>query len=208
MALNRESYFNKSRVEALSDGIFAVSITLLVLGIRVPEIHNHQSMSELAKALLTLIPKLLSWIISFLIVCVIWVNHHHIFKQLKIVTKSIFWFNANLLLWSTLIPFPTALMGDYVNNPLSLITFGIINLLLSFSFYFLRKNIIKNDFVLKENVDRTHYKNATRKLLIFGPILYVLGILSSLIHPYIAFTIYFFIPFYFVFFSSSKLKED
>ncbi|MFX4975067.1 TMEM175 family protein, partial [Acinetobacter baumannii] len=84
------------------------------------------SSTELFKALINLLPKILSWIVSFLIVCVIWVNHHRIFDQIKIVTHRLFWLNANLLLWCSFIPFPTALMGDYLNNPVSVIAFGMI----------------------------------------------------------------------------------
>ena len=204
MSERKVNYFSKTRVESFSDGIFAVIITLLVLEIRVPQITHTSSMPELAKGLIQTVPKILSWIVSFLIVCVIWVNHHQVFEQLKLITHGIFWLNANLLLWCTLIPFPTVLMGDYISNPLSLIVFGFILSQMAFAFYFLRVNIIKNRFVLNDNVDIVKYKNATTKSLIFGPALYITGALCSLIHPYISFTIYFFIPVYFIFYSSSS----
>src|SRR5690349_15153669 len=119
-----ENYFSKSRVETFSDGIFAIIVTLLVLEIHVPEISNPTSRHELLKALYDLLPKILSWIVSFLIVCVIWVNHHRIFEQMKVVTHRLFWLNANLMLWCSFIPFPTAMMGDYVNNAIALALFG------------------------------------------------------------------------------------
>ena len=200
------NYFSKSRVETFSDGIFAVIITLLVLEIKAPEINNHSSIEELFKALIVLLPKILSWIVSFLILCVIWVNHHRIFEQIKTVTHSIFWLNANLLMWCTLIPFPTALLGDYINNPMALITFGLIMSLAAFAFTLMRWNILKNTDILNDNVDLIHFKKATTKSLIFGPALYLSGAALSLIHPYISFTIYFFIPIYFIFFNSAKTK--
>lgn len=104
------TYFAKSRVEAFSDGVFAIIVTLLVLEIKVPHLAHDASAAELATALYTLLPKLLSWVISFLMVCVIWVNHHRILDQIVHITHGIFWFNALLLLCYSFIPFPTALL--------------------------------------------------------------------------------------------------
>lgn len=206
--MKKENYFSKARVETFSDGIFAIIVTLLVLEIKVPEIENHNSVPELLQALKHLFPKVLSWIVSFLIVCVIWVNHHRIFEQIKVVTHSLFWLNANLLLWCSFIPFPTALMGDYVNNPVSLIAFGIILSLMALSFSIIRINLLRNAFALNDNTDLKQYKVATTRSLVFGPALYLLGAACSLIHPYLAFAIYFFIPLYFIFYNSSKTKEN
>jgi len=105
--------FQKSRVEALSDGVFAIIITVLVLEIKVPHVDDRLSVVGLTRALPGLLPKVLSWIMSFLMVCVIWVNHHRLLNRVGYVSHGIFWLNANLLLWCTFIPFPTALMGDY-----------------------------------------------------------------------------------------------
>lgn len=201
------NYFSKTRVEAFSDGIFAIIVTLLVLEISVPAIKDHQSCEELAKALMELLPKVLSWIVSFLIVCVIWVNHHRILQQLKIITHGLFWLNANLLLWCSFIPFPTALMGDYVNNPVALIVFGIVLALMAFSFSLIRMNALKNPFVLNDDIDIAHYKRATKASLIFGPLLYLSGAALSLVHTYLGFCVYAFIPVYFIFYNSAKTKE-
>lgn len=90
-------YFSKARVEAFSDGVFAIIVTLLVLEIKVPHIHQPDSVGELSAALYALLPKLISWIISFLMVCVIWVNHHRLLNQIANITHGIFWLNALLL---------------------------------------------------------------------------------------------------------------
>lgn len=198
------SYFSKARVEAFSDGIFAIIVTLLVLEIKVPEIHDVDSMDELGRALIHLLPKFVSWIISFMILCVFWVNHHRIFEQLTTITHSVFWFNANLMLWCSFIPFPTALMGDYINNPISLIAFGIVLALAALAFTLMRWKIINESEILKDSVDRIYFKRTTKRSLIFGPVLYTCGALSSLIHPYLAFSIYLFIPIYFIFYNSSQ----
>lgn len=200
----KSDYFSKSRVEAFSDGIFAIIVTLLVLEIKVPEIHDHNSIRAVTNALISLLPKIFSWIVSFLIVSVIWVNHHRIFQQIKTITHALFWLNANLLLWCSFIPFPTALMGDYFKNPVSLILFGVILSLMASSFSMMRFSMLRNKEILHEDVDINEFKKATRKSILFGPILYLSGAALSLIHPYVSFCIFLVIPVYFIFFNSVK----
>lgn len=203
---NQSNYFSKTRIEAFSDGVFAIILTLLVLEIKVPDIENHSSKQALFHALISLLPKVISWIVSFLIVCVIWVNHHRIFEQLQTITHGLFWFNANLLLWCSFIPFPTALMGDYLDNPIALATFGIILSLAALGFAIMRFHILQTDYVLKPEVDKSHFKTATKKSILFGPVLYLVGSAMSFLNTYIAIGIFFFIPLYFIFFNSTKTK--
>ena len=82
---------SRGRVEALSDGVFAIVVTLLVLEIKVPHIAVHDSLSELASELRALGPKFLSWAISFVTVCVIWLNHHRLLKLMSRIDNGIFW---------------------------------------------------------------------------------------------------------------------
>ena len=203
-----QNYFSKTRVETFSDGIFAIIITLLVLEIKVPEIENHNSAIELFEALQQLLPKILSWLVSFIIVCVIWVNHHLIFQQIKTVSHTLFWLNANLLLWCSFIPFPSALLGDYVTNSSAQMFFGIVLSIMAFSFVLIRFYLIKNPILLNDNVNLDYYKTTIKQSILFGPILYFIGALSSLIHPYLSFGIFFFIPFYFIFFYNTNVKKQ
>lgn len=99
--------------------MFAIVVTLLVLEIMVPHVANHGSVSDLLRALLDLAPKFASWVISFLTVCAIWMNHHRLFQLIGRLDRGLFWWNANLLLCTSFIPFPTALMGDYPGNRLA-----------------------------------------------------------------------------------------
>jgi uncharacterized membrane protein len=87
---------SKGRVEALSDGVFAIVVTLLVLEIKVPHVAEHGSVAALADALGTLAPKFVSWVISFATVCVIWLNHHRLFMRIGRLDNGLFWLNANL----------------------------------------------------------------------------------------------------------------
>ncbi len=207
MPVKKESYISKSRAETFSDGIFAIIVTLLVLEIKVPVIQDRHSAQALWGAMAALFPKILSWMASFLMVCVIWVNHHRIFEQVRVISYAFFWLNAHLLLWCSFIPFPTALIGDYANNTTALLIFGFIMAMMSLAFYFMRLHLMRNSHVFHEHIDIRQYRTATRNSLIFGPGLYLLGGISSLIHPYIAFAIFIIIPFYFIFFRSSAVKE-
>ena len=194
-----KNIFSKTRVETFSDGIFAIIITLLVLEIKVPHIAENGSSAELGKALTGLLPKIISWIISFFTIAVIWVNHHKIFKQIKILDAGIFWWNAVLLLWCTLIPFPTAVLGDYPGNKAAIILYGTVMSLMAASFSFMRLYVISKKAILEETVDLLLFKKGTRLSLLFGPAMYLTGIALGLLHPYLAFTVFIGIPVYFIF---------
>jgi uncharacterized membrane protein len=200
-----KNIFSKNRVEAFSDGIFAIIVTLLVLEIKVPHIGDHHSAGELMAALKGLFPKFLSWIISFFTVAVIWVNHHRIFKQIGQLDNGIFWWNAVLLLWTSFIPFPTAVLGDYPGNPISLVLYGLVMSLMAVSFSFMRFYILRNPEVLEESVDIRLFRTGTFMSVLFGPVMYLAGVAAGFLHPLLAFAVYLGIPVYFIF-SENKNK--
>jgi uncharacterized membrane protein len=101
----------KTRLEAFSDGVLAIAITLLVIEIRPPEVHKGES---LAHALWTLWPNYLAYLVSFLTIGVIWLNHHRTFDQVVRVDGPLLVLNLNLLLWTALIPFPTAVVAEHL----------------------------------------------------------------------------------------------
>lgn len=103
---------NTSRLEAFSDGVFAVAITLLVLQFVVPDVTSGQ----LLATVLGQWPQLVTFIASFLTVGIVWVNHHTIFRNLRAVDRTIQFINLVLLLTVVLLPYPTALLGRYLNS--------------------------------------------------------------------------------------------
>jgi uncharacterized membrane protein len=94
----------KTRLEAFSDGVIAIIVTIMVLEMRAPHGTDWETMKPLA-------PKFISYGLSFLYVAIYWVNHHHLLHTVKRVSSSIMWANINLLFWLSLIPFATAWMG-------------------------------------------------------------------------------------------------
>jgi len=103
----------KNRLEAFSDGVFAIAITLLVIEIRPPVPDEGQT---LARALWEQWPHYLGYFLSFLVLGVMWLNHHRIFEPARRVDGIVLVLNLNLLLWAVLIPFPTAVVADFLRD--------------------------------------------------------------------------------------------
>lgn len=201
------NYFTKGRVEAFSDGIFAIIVTLLVLEIKVPHIEDHGSASQLAGELWHLAPKVVAWMISFVTVCVIWVNHHRIFEALTAVDQWMFWLNANLLMWVSLIPFPTAMMGDYPGNPLAVSAYGAVSFMMGIAFLLIRIYMVRCEEITA-GVPRSELKRGVRNVLLYGPTPYLIGVAMAWVHTYLAFAIYAFVSIYFIFPRSTALERD
>jgi len=103
----------KNRLEAFSDGVFAIAITLLVIEIRPPTLTEGES---LAHGLWAQWPSYLGYLLSFLVLGVMWLNHHRIFEPARRVDGTVLVLNLNLLLWAVLIPFPTAVVADFLRD--------------------------------------------------------------------------------------------
>ncbi len=103
----------KNRLEAFSDGVFAIAITLLVIEIRPPTLAEGES---LAHGLWDQWPSYLGYLLSFLVLGVMWLNHHRIFEPVRRVDGTVLVLNLNLLLWAVLIPFPTAVVADFLRD--------------------------------------------------------------------------------------------
>ncbi|NTV25733.1 MAG: DUF1211 domain-containing protein [Chlorobiaceae bacterium] len=102
-----------TRIEAFSDGVFAIAVTLLVIEVKVPD-HVHVDRVGLLRALLEIWPSYLAYLTSFATILVIWVHHHWIFSLINKYDHGLFYLNGLLLLFVTFIPFPTALLSEYL----------------------------------------------------------------------------------------------
>ena len=106
-----------TRVEAFSDGVFAIAITLLILEIKVPKMDAHMTNSQLFTSLMNLWPSYFAFLLSFTAVLIMWINHHGFFKYLKTINPKFLYANGFLLLMVTFIPFPTAVLAEHINSP-------------------------------------------------------------------------------------------
>jgi uncharacterized membrane protein len=125
----------KSRVEAFSDGVIAIIITIMVLELEVP----HQA--DLA-ALQPLVPVLASYLLSFVFLGIYWSNHHHLLHAVRQVNGTALWANLHLLFWLSLIPFTTAWMGENHFASLPVAAYGLVCLLAGVAYYILSRVLI------------------------------------------------------------------
>ncbi len=125
----------RNRLEAFSDGVLAIIITIMVLELRAP--HG----IELA-ALKPLLPVFLSYVLSFIYVGIYWNNHHHLLHATKQVSGGILWANLHLLFWLSLFPFTTAWMGENHVAPIPAAVYGVVLLMAAIAYYILQLAII------------------------------------------------------------------
>jgi uncharacterized membrane protein len=128
------------RILALSDGVFAIALALLVLNIEVPEIPEDLVAEELPGALLDLWPKFLSYLLSFVVIIFYWIAHHSIFGLIEDHDRVLVWLNSLFLLCVAFLPFPTALLGEYGDQQLVVVIYAgslaITRLLLSLVWWY------------------------------------------------------------------------
>jgi uncharacterized membrane protein len=112
MTLEHEP-LSKHRIEALTDGIYAVAMTLLVLELKLPEPRPPLTDAALRAELLHLAPKIVAWILSFFILAIFWFSHHRAFHYVRHVDRRLLWINLLSLLFASLLPFSSAMVGEY-----------------------------------------------------------------------------------------------
>jgi uncharacterized membrane protein len=177
-----EGAMGKGRLEAFSDGVIAIIITIMVLELKVP--HG----DDLA-TLKPLVPVLLSYVLSFIYVAIYWNNHHHMLHASKRVTGSILWANLHLLFWLSLFPFATGWMGENHFSPVPTAVYGVVLLMAALAYYTLQQVIIRAEgpsSLLRQAVGRD-WKGK------LSPPLYVAAILSTALSPWLAQGIFVFV---------------
>ena len=116
---------SKSRIETLTDGVFAIVMTLLVLEIAVPQLSHSEAATELPKQLLELWPVILSYATSFIILGFLWIAHDYQFHYVKRANRTFLWITIFYLMFIAFVPFSTALIGEYGDQQISVIIYGI-----------------------------------------------------------------------------------
>lgn len=169
----------KGRFEAFSDGVLAIIITIMVLELRVP---HGDSLADLEP----LIPKFLSYILSFIYVGIYWNNHHHMLHAVKEVNGPSLWANLHLLFWLSLTPFVTAWMGENHFAQWPVVAYGVVLLMCAISYTILSKKLIHNHGK-NEKLAMAFGKDEKGKLSL---LLYVLGIIAAFFYQWIALAFY------------------
>jgi uncharacterized membrane protein len=171
-----------NRLEAFSDGVLAIIITIMVLEMKVP------AGSDLA-ALQPVLPIVLSYILSFIYIGIYWNNHHHMLHTVHKVTGGILWANLHLLFWLSLFPFVTGWVGHNHLSPAPTALYGVVLLLAAVAYFILQQTIIAsqgNESILKRAVGR----DIKGKM---SPILYAAAIPLAWYQPWISAALYVFV---------------
>lgn len=185
----------KTRLEALSDGVIAIVMTILILEFKVPKLESSEGDWVLAKDFIQDLPVVLSYIISFLVLIVWWMSHHQLFHGAEYMDRKTIILNGIFLMFIAFIPYPTALMGEYPSLRFPSILYGIIGLLCGGSYYGLYHHIL--------NKNAGHPFNASGNALSFKNtwlhlIVYIAAIGIAFVSPYISIAVYAAVPIYFI----------
>lgn len=129
---------SKDRLEAYSDGVFAVALTLLILDLHVPAVAAHSSFGQYAAAMAPLVPKIWVFALTFVMICIHWVNHHYFFVRLRHVTVFLVWMNNLFLLWICFMPFPMSMLGDHPTDQFPILLYTINQILAGLTFFTFR----------------------------------------------------------------------
>ena len=170
---------SKGRLEAFSDGVVAILITIMVLELKVPQGTDFAALKELT-------PIFLSYVLSFVFLGIYWNNHHHLFQAAKHVNGNVLWANLHLLFWLSLIPFTTGWMGENNFAQLPIALYGVVLWMSGLAYYILAQALISHhgdDSLLATALGRKRKEVAS---LIF----YTLAILISFVNTSISLAIY------------------
>lgn len=161
---------SKARVEAFSDGVFAIVMTLMVLELHLPQIAGHPGFGEYARAMVPLLPKFISFVMSFSMIAVHWVNHHHFFHNLRHTPLGIVWLNNLLLLWICVLPYPTSMLGEHPTCSFPIVLYALNSLLAALSFFAMRTYASRNGLFSVEGhaANTLGPKRSLPALLLFG----------------------------------------
>lgn len=130
-----EPKFSSNRIEAFSDGVFAIIITIMVLELRPPDGNTLDDLTHLW-------PEFLSYLLSFVYLIIYWNNHHHLLRTMQLPSRSIMWANSHLLLWLSLVPFGTSWLGSSGGATIPTALYGSLLLMSAIAYFLLQKAII------------------------------------------------------------------
>ena len=173
----------KGRLEAFSDGVFAVIITVTVLDMKAPSVADWHALEPV-------LPVFLSYVLSFIYLGIYWNNHHHLLHAAEHVTGGILWANLVLLFWLSLIPFTTAWMGQTDYAPVPVADYGVMLLFAGISYSILTRALIRNhgkDSLLARSIGND-WKGTTSLLLyvVAIPLAFVMAEIACAIYVLVA----------------------
>jgi uncharacterized membrane protein len=197
MATTETPSATTQRLEAFSDGVIAIAITLLVLQIRVPHVKN----GDLLDALLDQWPSYIAFVISFVVIGIMWVSHHSMFEKIARVDRGLLFANLALLLGIAFLPFPTALLADYVrgggqNSHIAAAIYSTAMVVIGLAFMGMWAHLLKHPHLLIDGIPEGGIRTALHRSTV-GPIVYGLTVGLAFISAEACFVVYAMIAVYF-----------
>jgi uncharacterized membrane protein len=171
---------NKTRLEAFSDAVIAIILTIMVLELKIP----HGTDFEALKPLL---PKFLSYVLSFVYLGIYWNNHHHMLQATRKVNGKVLWANLHLLFWLSLVPFVTGWMGENHFAPLPTAIYGVVLLLAAVSYTILQSLIVHHEKGENDLLGEAIGNDLKGKL---SMVLYIAAIPLAFVHQWISHALY------------------
>ena len=178
---------NKNRIEAFSDGVIAIIITIMVLELHIPELKENFTEEDVWTSLFSLLPKIVAYLLSFLVVAILWLNHHALFDKIPHSTSALVWHNVFLLFVMSLIPLPTAFLAKHPLLEQAVMFYGLVMFLNAFAFYLLRRYVEKKAKLIPYN-PQIHKSN------FISMSLYLTSIPLALVSVYVSFVLFLGIP--------------
>ena len=173
----------KGRLEAFSDGVIAIIITIMVLELRPPAGAGWQDLRPL-------FPTFLSYALSFAYVAIYWNNHHHLFRAARTISAQVMWANMNLLFWLSMIPFATAWMGEHHEETAPAALYGAVLLMAALAYFLLSRLMVRHegaDSAVAHAMGRTAWADRKGNASLA---IYVLGIVAASRWPHAAQALY------------------
>jgi uncharacterized membrane protein len=181
------------RLKSLSDGVFAIVITLLILELKVPRLGDARSGEELARELLKLWPKLASYLISFFMTGIYWVGHRNLFDVIPRADRTLLWLNNLFLLGVSFLPFPAAILGAYDANALALTIYGANLATISLFLFCLLHYAGRHPHLLGAHV--TPALLSAGRIIILTPfVFYTLAAAAAFLQPKVSLAIFMALP--------------
>jgi uncharacterized membrane protein len=182
-----------ARVEAFSDGVIAIIVTLLIFEIRLPDLPPGGTSADFWAALVSLAPKFGSFALSFLAVAIYWVNHHHFFSGITHTDWKLLWANNLLLFFLAIVPFTTAVLGDHLDQPAAIALYALDLGLAAAAFSLMGWYVLFRGRLVSEEIPERERRFEFRRSLI-GTALYLVGVPLAFLAPGVALALFVVLP--------------
>jgi uncharacterized membrane protein len=187
----------RDHIVTFTDGVLAIVVTLLVLDIAVPQLSHSEVETELPKRLLELLPDVWSYATSFIILGFFWIAHNDQFHYIKRANRTLSWITVFYLMFIAFIPFSTALIGEYRDQEVSIIVYGI-NIIIVLIFGYLQwEYATKEHHLVDIDLDPNLVTITSRRIFV-GMILYAFGIVISFLNTQVSLALFILIPLYYL----------